>query len=183
MVTAVTLPSVSAPPSDIGRVASSLPDTVAGVAVGRSLGVAGVAAAWFSGAVAVVNVGTVPAGSTPAVCASETGVTSSAMRPTRRPGCRPPPSAPVRPAAGAVCASGSFSSAMTRSISSSVGAAGLAARPGASGSGVSCTRPSCVVRITSPLWTSSPIFKGTSFPLGMRRSAEPHRPVTLPLTV
>ena len=145
-VTLATLPSPSVPVSGTGRVVSSLPLTASSSATGAML----------FGSDAVPSTEAAFAGAPP----SEprlAGVTLSWMRSTRNPGRNSPPSPPFRPAAVAASGSFWFRSEITRS--SSGGGAGLmGAATTAASSGVSWTMPSCVVRITSPRWTRSPIF-------------------------
>ena len=158
-VTPVMTPSRSVPRSEIGRVLSSRPLALPGVATGGALPASG-----FCGATGC----SVTLARSAAVTSAAAGVSVSTMRSTRRPGCRSP-SPPARPAPGVISISPSGGISTTRV-------------PG-DGSSVSCTMPSCVVRITSPRCTSSPSLSACILPSAPRSSAEPQRPVTLPWEV
>ncbi|KQV98444.1 hypothetical protein ASC87_21485 [Rhizobacter sp. Root1221] len=162
--------------------------TVGAEAVRPTVGVAGAGSAAVSAvsavAGAVVMGSTLAAGAPSLAWANEAGEADSLMRPTRRPSCSPPSPPPPRPAAGAVSSVGLSTSAMTRSMSVVSSGVGLAATVAGCSSGASCTMPSCVVRIVSPLCTWSPSCSTRTLPSAERTMAEPPQSaVTVPLRV
>ena len=171
MRTLTTEPSLSLPIKEMGKVLSSSPVTLAELAVG---GVFGVVMAPPAALPAIWLVGTPD--SLPLV--------PSLTRPTRSPSPKLEPSAPpVRPAAVAASAWFCSNAEITRSVSlasTRCATDGAAASP----SWVRRTIPSWVVRITSPLRTTSPILSTRITPsLPRIRALPPHKPVTIPCCV
>ena len=121
-------------------------------------------------------------------CAGPSSEIDSWMRSTRRSDDWLPPSpSPAKPAPGASCGFASFKPLMTRS-SSVAGAStwpmrAAAKAPVSASSGLSCTMPSCEVRITSPLLTMSPSLSTCILPSAPRMLAVPQRAVTRPWNV